>query len=384
LLEREQDLNLLTDLLADIDSSGGSVVLVRGEAGIGKSSLVREFISAHGEDSHVLIGWCDDLSTPQPFGPFWDIARTEPSLTGPLEDADRRALMEAVMDLLSRTLRPTILVVEDTQWADEAKLDADDIVAITDGNPFLVTQIALAGDDVVPSSVQDSVMTRMRKLSPEAQELLRLLSVIPERIPRLEISQLTDRTDSALEEAERRGLLDDEDGYVAFRHDLIRRAVESTMTTAENVVSPCGRGRANHRRGAGAEIGCPYERAIALSDGDHPSQLEALEQLEALGATAVADKLRQELRDQGVAVPRRRARTTNNHGTTLTARQAEILFLLAEKRSNAEIADHLCLSPRTVEHHVAAVMSKLDASSRDEAVTTAQEQGMLEPSTPST
>jgi hypothetical protein len=103
-----------------------------------------------------------------------------------------------------------------------SELDADEIMALTDGNPFLVTQMALAVDDVIPSSVQDSVVTRMRKQSPEVQELLRLLSVILERIPRLEISQLTDRADSALEEAKRRGLLDDEDDSVAFRHDLIR------------------------------------------------------------------------------------------------------------------------------------------------------------------
>jgi DNA-binding CsgD family transcriptional regulator/tetratricopeptide (TPR) repeat protein len=301
LLEREHDLDLLDDLLADIDSSGGQVVLVRGEAGIGKSSLVREFISTHEEDSHVLIGWCDDLSTPQPFGPFWDIARSEHSLTGPLEDAGPRELFGAVMDLFSRTLRPTIVVLEDTQWADEAtldairyvgrriersnglliltyrdgdvdfdhplrgvigdlppasvarirlealsagsvaemlrgsELDADEIIAVTDGNPFLVTQIALAGGDVIPSSVQDSVVTRVRKLSPEAQELLRLLSVIPERIPRLDILELAAEMDGALAEAERRGLLDDEGGFVAFRHDLIRQAVESTMTTAETV-----------------------------------------------------------------------------------------------------------------------------------------------------
>jgi DNA-binding CsgD family transcriptional regulator len=127
-----------------------------------------------------------------------------------------------------------------------------------------------------------------------------------------------------------------------------------------------------------AEIGCPYERAIALSHGDQTARLEALEQLEALGATAVAAKLRQELRDQGVVVPRRRTRIISNQGAILTARQTEILSLLAEKRSNADIADQLFLSPRTVEHHVAAVMSKLDASSRGEAVEVATHRGLLE------
>jgi len=124
------------------------------------------------------------------------------------------------------------------------------------------------------------------------------------------------------------------------------------------------------------KLGYPYERAIALSHGDTTSQLEALDILDTLGATAVADKLRQALRDQGVSTPRRR-RVTRGPGVGLTARQSEVLSLLAEGLSNIDIADRLFLSPRTAEHHVAAVMSKLNASSRDEAVDKAAEQGLL-------
>jgi DNA-binding CsgD family transcriptional regulator len=126
-----------------------------------------------------------------------------------------------------------------------------------------------------------------------------------------------------------------------------------------------------------AKFGCPYERAIALSHGEQDAQLEALEILETLGATAVAAKLRQSLRGQGVRVARGKGRTTRSNAGGLTARQAEILSLLAEGLSNVDMADRLFLSPRTVEHHVAAVMSKLNASSRDEAVATAAEQGLL-------
>ena len=73
-------------------------------------------------------------------------------------------------------------------------------------------------------------------------------------------------------------------------------------------------------------------------------------------------------------MPRRR-RVARSPG--LTARQSEVLSLLAEGLSNVDIADRLFLSPRTVEHHVAAVMSKLNASSRDEAVDKAAEQGLF-------
>jgi DNA-binding CsgD family transcriptional regulator len=123
ILEREEQLATLNLLLDDAASSGGRVVLVRGEAGIGKSALVGSFLDDSRERAHTLLGACDDLITPQPFGPIWDIARQDASLADPLATGDRRAIMEAALDLLSRSLRPTVLVLEDTQWADEATLD---------------------------------------------------------------------------------------------------------------------------------------------------------------------------------------------------------------------------------------------------------------------
>jgi DNA-binding CsgD family transcriptional regulator len=124
LLERDQELGLMADLLADVESSGGKVVLIRGEAGIGKSALVRHFVEIQGDDAFVLFGSCDDLLTPQPLGAFWEISRDESALLQPLEMGDRRSVMGILLDLLSRSLRSTVLVIEDTQWADEATLDA--------------------------------------------------------------------------------------------------------------------------------------------------------------------------------------------------------------------------------------------------------------------
>ncbi len=122
ILERRAPLAELAGLLDQTASAGGRVVLVRGEAGIGKSTLVTQFLLDVRERAHTLLGACDDLLTAQPLGPIWDIARLEPSLVQPLTDGNRRAVMEAVHDVLSRK-RPTILVLEDTQWADDATLD---------------------------------------------------------------------------------------------------------------------------------------------------------------------------------------------------------------------------------------------------------------------
>ena len=88
LLERENELALLAGLLIDVGSAGGRVVLVRGEAGIGKTTLVREFIDRHQDEAHVLVGSCDDLLTARPLAPFRDMAREESSLVDPLNNGD--------------------------------------------------------------------------------------------------------------------------------------------------------------------------------------------------------------------------------------------------------------------------------------------------------
>ncbi len=124
LRERDQDLLLLAERLGEAGSTGGKVVLVRGEAGIGKSSLIREFCDRQTDRAHIHIGYCDDLMTPHPLGPFWDMAREESSLAVALGEGNRRGVLDATLDLLSRSLRPTVVVIEDTQWADEATLDA--------------------------------------------------------------------------------------------------------------------------------------------------------------------------------------------------------------------------------------------------------------------
>jgi len=123
--------------------------------------------------------------------------------------------------------------------------------------------------------------------------------------------------------------------------------------------------------------GIPYERGLALSHGDTDARREALEIFETLGATAAAAKVRQALREDGVVIPRGRGRDTRRHAAGLTPRQAEVLTLLDEGLTNIEIADRLFLSPRTVENHVAAVLSKLDSPTRDEAVTRARSEGLL-------
>ncbi|HUG83320.1 MAG TPA: LuxR C-terminal-related transcriptional regulator, partial [Euzebya sp.] len=114
------------------------------------------------------------------------------------------------------------------------------------------------------------------------------------------------------------------------------------------------------------QLGNPYEQALALADSGQPQQLlEALPLLDDLGALPAAALVRQRLRDLGVrSIPRGPQPTTRENPAGLTARQLEVLALLSDGLTNAEIADHLVVSVRTVDHHVSAVLAKLGVGSR--------------------
>jgi DNA-binding NarL/FixJ family response regulator len=125
-------------------------------------------------------------------------------------------------------------------------------------------------------------------------------------------------------------------------------------------------------------IGCPYERALALLDGDEPAQREALALLERLGAAPLAELARQRLRARGArGIPRGPRPTTRANPAGLTGRQQEVLALLGAGLSNQEIADRLSTSPKTTEHHVSAILEKLGARSRAQAIAEAHRLGLL-------
>jgi DNA-binding CsgD family transcriptional regulator len=118
-----------------------------------------------------------------------------------------------------------------------------------------------------------------------------------------------------------------------------------------------------------AALGDPYEQALELADSGEPRPTrEALLLLQGMGATAAATLVRHRLRALGVrSVPRGPQRTTRAHPKGLTARQADVLALVASGLTNAEIAEKLVLSVRTVDHHVSAILTKLGVASRRDA-----------------
>ncbi len=123
LLERERFLETLREALASARRGDGRLALVSGEAGVGKTSLVRAFCASVRDDARVLEGACEPLFTPRPLGPFSDVAA---ETGGALEDlVTHGARAHEVLRALLTELRarPTVLVLEDLHWADEATLD---------------------------------------------------------------------------------------------------------------------------------------------------------------------------------------------------------------------------------------------------------------------
>src|SRR5215218_8705144 len=300
LLERDAELRRLRETLRGAGQGRGSVVLVSGEAGIGKTSLVRAFAREASGSARVLVGACDDLVTPRTLGPFRDMAR---GAGGPLAEAvEEVAGRDAVFGAVHQELagRPTVMVVEDVHWADDATLDVlrylawripalpsvlvltyhddelgDDhplrrvlgalassevrrltlqplspraveelsggrgadaaaVLAATAGNPFFVTEVLANPRIEVPATVRDAVLARLAGLGEETQQALELLSTVPGRVERWLVERLL-ADPAALDEAERRGVLEADPGHVWFRHELARRAIERQLTSGARV-----------------------------------------------------------------------------------------------------------------------------------------------------
>jgi DNA-binding CsgD family transcriptional regulator/tetratricopeptide (TPR) repeat protein len=130
---------------------------------------------------------------------------------------------------------------------------------------------------------------------------------------------------------------------------------------------------------AWTELGAPYEAARALAMcSDEESLRQALATFEQLGAQPMAAAVMRRMRSLAIgSIPRGPRAATRSHPGGLTAREAEVLVQLGQGWTNGEIATRLFLSPRTIEHHVSAILLKLDAASRREAVDIATSRGIL-------
>jgi DNA-binding CsgD family transcriptional regulator/tetratricopeptide (TPR) repeat protein len=132
------------------------------------------------------------------------------------------------------------------------------------------------------------------------------------------------------------------------------------------------------------DLGCRYDAALALllasPDEDAPDEgalREAQQLLTGLGATAAVRRVRQAMRTLGIrSIPVGPRTATRAHPLGLTRREQEVLALIAAGRTNAQIAQQLVISAKTVDHHVSAVLAKLGVPDRNAAATHAARLGV--------
>jgi DNA-binding CsgD family transcriptional regulator/tetratricopeptide (TPR) repeat protein len=125
LLERQEQLDTLTRNFAEARLGSGKLILITGEAGLGKSSLVEQFVSETKRQARILWGACDALDTPRALGPVHEIAAQTMLFDGhtSLPNESRDGLFGALFAQLLPPQRPAVVVLEDLHWADESTLD---------------------------------------------------------------------------------------------------------------------------------------------------------------------------------------------------------------------------------------------------------------------
>jgi len=124
--------------------------------------------------------------------------------------------------------------------------------------------------------------------------------------------------------------------------------------------------------------GCPYMRAITLFEGMDDNKRNAITVVHELGATAVYEKMKQEMRISGIKkIPRGIRQSTRKNPALLTSREMDVLELLKEGLQNKEIASKLFISFKTVDNHITSLLFKLEVNSRSKAVAEATRQEII-------
>ena len=126
------------------------------------------------------------------------------------------------------------------------------------------------------------------------------------------------------------------------------------------------------------KAGSPYMEALALSEGGEEDKKNALLIFQQLGASAVSEKIKMEMRAVGIKkIPRGIRESTRTNPAQLTNRELDVLQLLQKGNQNKEIAGALFISPKTADHHISSILFKLDVNSRSKAITEAIRLGIL-------
>jgi tetratricopeptide (TPR) repeat protein len=294
LLERNECLTELTDWLRRAIEGAGCIALLGGEAGIGKTALLQELAKAPlgarvlwgGCDALFAprpLGPLHDIAR-QTQGKLLAAingnANREVIFAAALKELDNKTLVvfedmhwadEATLGLLKHVGRriartramlvvsyrddevgarhPLRFVIGDLPYATTHRMSLSplsksavaqlarragqasaDLYRVTGGNPFFVTEALAAVTDTVPVSVRDAVLARAMRLTPEAREIAELASVVPGKTESWLLEQTVAVDEATIEGCMRIGMVRSDDGALAFRHELARRAFEDSLS----------------------------------------------------------------------------------------------------------------------------------------------------------
>ncbi|MBV9846123.1 MAG: AAA family ATPase [Kutzneria sp.] len=292
LLERDEPLAALRGGVRSATEGRGSLILVGGQAGIGKTTLVRHVTDT--TSGTVLLGACDPLDTPRPLGPLLDMV---PDIVA--GSPSRMDLLTAVLDLLSVPSAPRLAIFEDIHWADQATLDLlrflgrridrirtslvitfrddeaqpssplavllgdlattpgvirltlaplsrkttealvtasgsdrTDVFDLTGGNPFLVSALLTAEGTEVPASVREAVLARLSRVAPDTAAAVQAAAVLGPRVDPVLFGVVLDALGLprwTISDGVATGLLRRHAALLEFRHELVRDAITQTI-----------------------------------------------------------------------------------------------------------------------------------------------------------
>ncbi|MGB9250646.1 MAG: AAA family ATPase, partial [Mycobacterium sp.] len=152
LLERQAVLAELGGLARGVRAGSGRVVLLRGEAGVGKTAVIGRFTAGLDRSVQVLVGWCDPLAAPRPLGPLLDAlaglsSAAAAGLGSAIDAGDTGALYRRLLAVL-RDGQRWVWVIEDAHWADGATLDLLRFLARRIGSLPLLLVVTYRDDEL--------------------------------------------------------------------------------------------------------------------------------------------------------------------------------------------------------------------------------------------
>ncbi len=208
----------------------------------------------------------------------------------------------------------------------------------------------------------------------KAFETMELQRIIPSLVALLEYEWITGRIFIKTEDLERTTAMIEHSIYNVVNNEFafwLRKARKQHLSLKEKYEGYEVSSAAMALKAAALweKSGCPYEQALALFEGTDDDKRKAIAIVHGLGANAVYEKMKLEMRSAGIkSIPRGIRKTTQSNPALLTDRELDVLHLLNRGMQNKEIATTLFISPKTVDHHISAILFKLEAKSRVKAV----------------